>query len=246
MEHVTVRTEILRKYCRGKVLDLGASGNSIAPSVGDICAQVDTQDIVNLGKKKLNYLCPADEIPVPSDTYDVVCASHILEHLNNPLKALTEWKRILRPGGSVVAFMPDCRLWITDRKRFEIEELRCRYFARLEFIIEDFNNCIQNHPQGWSDYKPYHSQYYYEHKYIWNVGQAIDMFKYAGLEVLEWMEVPAWFIEIFDDKLLPKYFNKLFLPEDAAKFTDELLLLQEGCGCPMLDYSFTVVARKKL
>lgn len=43
---------------------------------------------------------------VPEDTYDAVLSSHVLEHLANPLGALAEWRRIVRPGGHVLLIVP--------------------------------------------------------------------------------------------------------------------------------------------
>jgi SAM-dependent methyltransferase len=38
--------------------------------------------------------------------YDFVLSSHMLEHTANPLKALVEWKRVLRLGGTLVLVLP--------------------------------------------------------------------------------------------------------------------------------------------
>jgi len=43
---------------------------------------------------------------VQDDVYDAVFASHILEHLGNPLGALAEWQRVVRPGGHVLMIVP--------------------------------------------------------------------------------------------------------------------------------------------
>jgi SAM-dependent methyltransferase len=43
---------------------------------------------------------------VPDDAYDAVLSSHVLEHLANPLGALVEWQRIVRPGGHVLLIVP--------------------------------------------------------------------------------------------------------------------------------------------
>jgi ubiquinone/menaquinone biosynthesis C-methylase UbiE len=37
--------------------------------------------------------------------YDLVMASHVLEHIANPLKAVLEWKRV-SPGGHIVIVTP--------------------------------------------------------------------------------------------------------------------------------------------
>ena len=39
---------------------------------------------------------------VAADSYDAVLASHVLEHLANPLGSLAEWKRVVRPGGHIL------------------------------------------------------------------------------------------------------------------------------------------------
>lgn len=43
---------------------------------------------------------------IPAGTYDGVIASHCLEHMANPLKALLEWKRVLRLGGVLLLILP--------------------------------------------------------------------------------------------------------------------------------------------
>lgn len=43
---------------------------------------------------------------VPDDSYKTVYASHVLEHLADPIKALRNWYRILRPGGYLLVSVP--------------------------------------------------------------------------------------------------------------------------------------------
>jgi SAM-dependent methyltransferase len=43
---------------------------------------------------------------VPDDSYDAILSSHVLEHLANPLGALAEWRRVVRPGGHVLLIVP--------------------------------------------------------------------------------------------------------------------------------------------
>lgn len=43
---------------------------------------------------------------VGSEHYDFVLSSHTLEHTANPLLALAEWKRVLRPGGTLILIVP--------------------------------------------------------------------------------------------------------------------------------------------
>jgi SAM-dependent methyltransferase len=48
----------------------------------------------------------ADPQLVPSAQYDFVLSSHMIEHTANPLRALSEWRRVLRPGGMLILVVP--------------------------------------------------------------------------------------------------------------------------------------------
>jgi SAM-dependent methyltransferase len=43
---------------------------------------------------------------IPSAKYDFVLSSHMLEHCANPLRTLHEWRRVLKPGGSLILVVP--------------------------------------------------------------------------------------------------------------------------------------------
>lgn len=49
-------------------------------------------------------------------SYDLLLASHCLEHLANPVTALREWARVLRPGGLICVIVPD-RTMTFDHRR---------------------------------------------------------------------------------------------------------------------------------
>jgi ubiquinone/menaquinone biosynthesis C-methylase UbiE len=47
--------------------------------------------------------CDATKLPFADDSFDTVIANHMLYHLDDPLAALREFARVLRPGGHVAA-----------------------------------------------------------------------------------------------------------------------------------------------
>jgi ubiquinone/menaquinone biosynthesis C-methylase UbiE len=52
-------------------------------------------------------ICEACDLkPVGNASYECVLASHSLEHVANPLRALREWKRILNPEGLLLLILP--------------------------------------------------------------------------------------------------------------------------------------------
>jgi SAM-dependent methyltransferase len=56
----------------------------------------------------LQYVAEAADLSlIPTNTYDFLLSSHTLEHTANPIKAVLEWIRIVRPGGLLLIVLPD-------------------------------------------------------------------------------------------------------------------------------------------
>jgi predicted SAM-dependent methyltransferase len=54
-----------------------------------------------------SYFCDGSDLcEVGQHQYDFLLSSHNLEHFANPIKALKEWQRVIRPGGSLVIVLP--------------------------------------------------------------------------------------------------------------------------------------------
>lgn len=64
------------------------------------------------------FVCDGSQLdPIDDAAYDFVLSSHNLEHFANPVKALMEWKRVLRPGGALILVLPDYRKTFDARRR---------------------------------------------------------------------------------------------------------------------------------
>jgi SAM-dependent methyltransferase len=61
-------------------------------------------------------------------TYDFVLSSHNLEHIANPIKALQNWKRVLKPQGHLLLVLPD------KHRTFDY----LRPVTPLEHMLEDY------------------------------------------------------------------------------------------------------------
>ncbi|WP_162946519.1 methyltransferase domain-containing protein [Chitinophaga barathri] len=64
--------------------------------------------------------------------YDFILSSHNLEHFANPLKAVKEWHRVLKPGGAMLVILPD--------KRYTFDHLRPT--TTMKHLKEDFQKDI--------------------------------------------------------------------------------------------------------
>ena len=54
------------------------------------------------------------DIQYPDDSFDVICCSHVLEHVEEDRQAMAEFHRVLRPGGWAILQVP-----ILGEKTFE-------------------------------------------------------------------------------------------------------------------------------
>jgi SAM-dependent methyltransferase len=53
------------------------------------------------------YVAEATDLGhIPASSYDFVLSSHTLEHVANPLKALAEWRRVLKDNGIFLLVLP--------------------------------------------------------------------------------------------------------------------------------------------
>ena len=54
----------------------------------------------------VDLVAPGDDLPVPDESQDFVVSSHVLEHFPNPARALLEWDRVVKPGGTIFMIVP--------------------------------------------------------------------------------------------------------------------------------------------
>jgi ubiquinone/menaquinone biosynthesis C-methylase UbiE len=88
----------------------------------------------HIGQKNFVTLkSDAHHLPeLQSESVDIAMSSHVIEHLTNPIKALKEWKRILKPDGLIYACIPH------HKKTFDHR----RAVTSLKHLIEDYENNV--------------------------------------------------------------------------------------------------------
>src|ERR1041384_7397807 len=84
----------------------------------------------------------AETLPYEDGTFDLVTAFDVVEHIDDDLAGLKEMRRVLRPGGHVLLFVPTFMfLWglqddvSNHRRRYRLSELR-RVLGEAGFEIE--------------------------------------------------------------------------------------------------------------
>ena len=89
------------RYMAGEALDIGAGPDGLARHVGVFprLAAVREWDLPDGDAQYLSGLADA--------SFDLVHASHCLQHVVDPRVALSHWIRVTRPGGHLVITVPD-------------------------------------------------------------------------------------------------------------------------------------------
>ncbi len=142
----------------------------------------------------VDYVTDAANLFFAKDgTLDFVCSSHVLEHLANPLRAISEWKRVIKEGGIIYAGIPD--------KRYMFDHKRDR--TPLNHLINDFENdvdqtdethileCIEKwDKKGDSGNIKEKTQEYIKgnlkshiHHHVWIIDDVKEIFEYMGLSI---------------------------------------------------------------
>jgi SAM-dependent methyltransferase len=94
-------------WCVGKGCDIGFGGDKVRK---DDCVGIDLpRPYAATGGDAVDVPCDVirEPIPVPSDSFDYVYSSHMIEDVPDTTRVLSEFVRILRSGGNLVLVFPD-------------------------------------------------------------------------------------------------------------------------------------------
>lgn len=135
---------------------------------------------------------------IPNEHFDVVLSCHSLEHIANPLKAIKEWMRVLKPKGYILLILPHPNFTF-DHKR---------PITKFEHFLKDYQNgidetdieCLEEvlnfhdmkrDPMGPNTLielkerclKNYENRCLHHH--VFNIELIKEMFKFSGINFIE-------------------------------------------------------------
>lgn len=126
--HLGQRPELLR----GKRILHFAPERSLSLWLARRGLDVTTADLFRPADLKLDLT----DIDLPDGSYDAVICNHVLEHVDDYRRALSELHRILRPGGLLVISFPIDPRYETVRENASIVEPqdRVRHFGQHDHL----------------------------------------------------------------------------------------------------------------
>jgi SAM-dependent methyltransferase len=142
------------------------------------------------------FLEATDLRAISSNSYDFVLSSHVLEHVANPLLAISEWTRVIKPAGILTLVVPhgegtfDHRRPVTDlehlvadfeRETTEADTTHHAEILRLHDLSRDpeagdmeaFRKRVGNNSENRG-----------VHHHVFNTALAVELIDYSGLQIL--------------------------------------------------------------
>lgn len=111
-----MRNSLSFKHIRGAGIEIGGLHFPLPVSEGVQVKYIDRLPVETLRAQNPTLDIKTDSIivdsaetlaTVPDASQDFVIANHVLEHCENPLLALQNWRRVLKPNGVVYAAIPN-------------------------------------------------------------------------------------------------------------------------------------------
>ena len=143
------------------------------------------------------YVAEATDLgAIASGAYDFLLSSHMIEHTANPLKALAEWIRVVKPGGLFAIIVPH-RDGTFDHRR---------PVTPLAHLIDDFDNDVtetdlthlqeilalhdlsldpgSDDPERFAVRSRRNVENRCLHQHVFDTRSAVEMIRHAGLDIM--------------------------------------------------------------
>lgn len=132
-----------------RVLDIGCGTGVLLAAMGNrfpevILAGIDpTQEMLDIARKRLSKKVHitrswAEKLPFSDAQFEVIVSCNMFHYIREPLVALKEMKRVLRPGGSVT--ITD---WSNDYMTCQVYDLFLRVFNKAHCKTYKKRECYQ-------------------------------------------------------------------------------------------------------
>ncbi len=157
----------------------------------------------------VNIVALGDDLPFKDNTLDYVLSSHVIEHFFDPVKALREWHRVVKPGGYLFIIAPhkertfdkprevtpvselmdraDGRIRITDyaRPTFDAngQAMGGSMDRPVQLLIRDKKN--QALEKGWK----YYEADDHHHWSVWRTADFVELVKHLNYKIVEVQDI---------------------------------------------------------
>ncbi len=140
---------------RARILNIGAAlgaSSDMLSRYGDVVSveyEKECCDFVALSSGKIFINASVTDLPFPPDSFDLVCAFDVIEHVTEDERAVREMTRVCRPGGAVAVSVPAfMMLWSHHdvvnhhQRRYRLHELRRLFKSSGRVLYASYFNSV--------------------------------------------------------------------------------------------------------
>ena len=206
---------INKRYLTGVGMEVGPGENPIATSKNTVFLEkfVNNYDLLFPKANKKKFIDgTAEDIPATENSFDFIVSAHCLEHCIDPIKVLKEFKRVLKPNGTMVLILPHCERTfdkgrrisslsshIDDHKNKVSRENYLETKGKYYDVFEDFLqiatkwprhtwiSSAKNNDGSWNKAKILDEGIIHYH--VWTQNELLDLLKYIGCSISLVMDV---------------------------------------------------------
>lgn len=130
--------------------NIGAQGEMWLTDINASMLKVGRDRLLDAGVLCPALLCDAENLPFPSNYFDIVTCAFGLRNMTHKDRALAEMQRVLRPGGRVIV-LEFSKVWeplrpAYDAYSFNVLPVLGKYVARDEASYRYLAESIRMHP----------------------------------------------------------------------------------------------------
>jgi SAM-dependent methyltransferase len=176
------------------------------------------------------YICEASNLGSVKDySYDFILSSHCVEHLANPLKAITEWVRVLKQDGLLVLIIPhkdgtfDHRRLVTSLEHLVSDLVSDTDEGDLTHLAEILRFHDLERDPGAGDFKSFQERSNSNlenrclHHHVFDTSLVVDVVDFVRLQILTVEPFCPFHVAIVARKMIPNQMvcNKKYQGADA-------------------------------
>lgn len=115
------RREVIKSFLNNevrskKVLEIGCGSGMLLSDLRDVGFESENIFGIDISNTAINacqarnisnvQLADGAKLPFPDNSFDILISSDVLEHIENDNVTLSEWNRVLKPGGKMIMLVP--------------------------------------------------------------------------------------------------------------------------------------------
>jgi len=198
------------QYTGGVIYENALTLDNVVFSYDTVWQQHSDQYLFNRNKKigKTFFNDAVNITSINDNTYDFCFASHTLEHIANPLKAVKEWIRIVKPEGYVVIIVPEKSACFDHKRKYtNFKTILSQYekdvgeddLSSLPEILENHDLNLDKAAGNFEEFTKRSLNNYNNrclHHYVYNDDLLMEICNYFNCKFIykETIDINRWFI----------------------------------------------------